>query len=222
MANSNYSRNSPTVIIIVLLALFGIFIVVSVYLVENTPVKYVPELIDKVSDKVGNRFYFENPKDEVLKDHFFKNKAAYEKLCKMAHEDGIERLDESQLLYSDGRIAPQYMPGTLGGKLKGKINQVRFLEYHELLTDCKVRTVHRMLKEKHGYSGVSFLVYADSNFRNLDRSYTQKYVTRFDDDSYTTVENTDLVKPDKKGYVNALVKLEPHWYIWKYSYSQDR
>lgn len=220
MAHSTNTRNSPKVIIIVLLALFGIFIVGSIYLVENTPVKYVPELIDKVSDKVGNRFYFENPKDEVLKDRFLKNKTAYEQLAKMAEEDGIERLDESQLIYSDGRVPPQFMPGTLGGKLKGKINHVRFLQYHELLSQSKVRTIARALKQKQGYSGVTFLVYADNNLRNLDRSFNQKYVARFDTDDYKTVENTDLVKPDEKGYVNAVVKLAPHWYIWKYSYTQ--
>ncbi len=220
MTNTNSSRNSPKVIIIVLLVLFGAFAVFTIYLVENTPVKYVPELIDKVSDKVGNRFYFEIPSDKVLKERFIKNKEAYETLCKMAKADGIDRLDESQLVYEDGHVPPQFMPGTLGGKLKGKINHARFLEYHQLLSDCKVRTVSRMFEKRGGVSGVAFLVYA-SGIRGLNQPFTQKYVARFDTDEFPVVENTDLALPDKDGLVNALVKIAPHWYIWRYSFKPE-
>lgn len=206
------------VIIIVLLALFAVFIIVAVYLVENTPVKYVPELIDKVSDKVGNRFYFENPSDKVLKERFLKCKESYETLVEMTKEDGVDRLDESLLSYVDDSVKPQFMPGTLGGKLNGKINQKRFMVYHELLSDCKVRTIARLLEKRDQCQGVRFLVFSNNGIQNLNNAFTEKYVVYFERDDYSTVENTDKAKPDKNGCVNALVKIEPHWYIWRYTF----
>ncbi|MBP7860126.1 hypothetical protein KA183_00470 [bacterium] len=224
MANANYSgKNSPKVIIIVLLALFAVFIIVAVYLVENTPVKYVPELIDKVSDKVGNRFYFENPSDKVLKERFLKCKESYESLVKMTKEDGVDRLDESLLSYVDDNEKPQFMPGTLGGKLKGKINQRRFFIYHELLCECKVRSIARLLEQRDKSQGVRFLVFTETGIQNSNNPGSQKYVVYLERDDYSTVENTDKAKPDKNGCVNALVKIEPHWYIWRYTFKpQDR
>jgi len=210
-------RNSPKVIIIVLLALFAVFVVVAVYMVENTPVKYVPELIDKVSDKVGNRFYFDNPSDNILKDRFFKNKKDYETLLSMANEDGVDRLDESQLSYIDNSVKPQFMPGTLG-QLQGKINRRRFFVYHELLSECKVRTIARLKESRDQSSGLRFLVYTDNSIQNINRPFTEKYVVYFDRDDYPTVDNTDLAKPDDSGCVNALVKIAPHWYIWRYTF----
>lgn len=219
MANANNSgKNSPKVIILVLLALFAIFIVVAVYLVENTPVKYVPELIDKVSDKVGNRFYFDNPSDKVLKERFLKSKKSYETLVEMTKEDGVDRLDESLLSYVDDNEKPQFMPGTLGGKLKGKINHRRFMVYHELLSECKVRTIARLLEQRDESQGVRFLVFTDNGIQNLNNPFTEKYVVYFERDDYPTVENTDKASPDKNGCVNALVKIEPHWYIWRYTF----
>lgn len=220
MVNANDTgKNSPKVIILVLLALFAIFIVIAVYLVENTPVKYVPELIDKVSDKVGNRFYFENPSDKVLKDRFLKSKKSYETLVEMTKEDGVDRLDESLLSYVDDNDKPQFMPGTLGGKLKGKINQRRFFIYHELLGECKVRSIARLLEQRDKSQGVRFLVFTNNGIQNSNYPGSQKYVVYLERDDYLTVENTDKASPDKNGCINALVKIEPHWYIWRYSIS---
>lgn len=177
--------------------------------------------MDKVAEKVGDRFYFENPSDAILKKKFQETKKSYERLYEMAMEDNISTLDESQIKYLDSKIKTQYMPGALTDNLKGKVNRKRFLDYHELLGECKVRTIDRLAKGKGDTPGVRFLVFTDQKWTGLDKPFTEKYIVKFEDENFETVPDTDKVLPDKKGFINALAKIEPHWYIWRYTYEPE-
>ncbi len=219
---TSQKRNSPKVIIYLLLVLFIGFGFAAYYLVENTSVKYVPEFVDIVVDKIGKRFYFENPSDTVLKKGFKNSKRSYEKLCQMMAEDNILKLDESQIKYEGSNAKAEFMPG-LSDNLKGKVNRRRFYTYHELLTDCKVRTIDRVVKADDEESApfVRFLLYTDQEITNLNRPFTEKYIVWFERDNFTTVADTDKVQPDKDGLVNVMSKIEPHWYIWKCIYKAE-
>ncbi len=232
MANANNSgKNSPKVIIIVLLALFAIFIVVAVYLVENTLGKDVSfqnwvsasqKFSNDAKERKMKNSFKTCPSDIDVRELYKQHKKEFDLINTMFIEDKLDSLNSLYAYHNDGRLAtyPYVDKLDLGESYKKAtfvIPQKRYDTYRKLMKSCKVDWIISLSDEKHVCVG--FEMFSESLENGIDaenaKFFKRKGVCYLQQADFKPYQTTDAIKP-KHGFINGAAQLEPqsHWYIW--------